>query len=82
MKNFESPYYYISKYRSELMGFSILWVVWFHSALYLNKFPIGFMAHLFEFLKSIGYGGVDIFLLVSGLGIYNSLKKHNIYIYI
>lgn len=66
-----SPYGLISKYRSELMGLSILWVVLFHSSIDLNFFP-------FSEIKSIGYGGVDIFLLVSGIGIYKSLEKNSI----
>ena len=80
--NQKSPYYYLSKFRSELMGFAILWVVWFHSSVYLNFFPVAFLNNCFSFIKDIGYGGVDIFLLVSGMGIYNSLSENNISQYI
>ena len=58
----------ISEFRTELMGIAILWVLWFHTQM---KFENDFI-HL---LKTLGYGGVDIFFLVSGLGIYKSLEK-------
>lgn len=78
----KSLYYYLSAYRSELMGFAILWVVWFHSSMYVNFFPVSFLNVGFSFVKDIGYGGVDIFLLISGMGIYNSLEKNDISQYI
>lgn len=49
------------------MGVAILWVVLFHSQLVL---PDGV-----GIIKEIGYGGVDIFMLLSGCGIYYSLTK-------
>lgn len=78
----KSLYYYLSAYRSELMGFAILWVVWFHSSMYVNFFPVSILNVGFSFVKDIGYGGVDIFLLISGMGIYNSLEKNDISQYI
>jgi len=75
-------YRYLSKYRTELMGVSILWVLWFHSNLELNFFPMNTVNRFFVFLKSIGYGGVDIFLLLSGMGVYNSLSKNDLSVYI
>lgn len=77
-----SPYYYLSKYRSELMGVALLCVVWFHSSFYLDFFQIGFLNRTFLFIKDICYGGVDIFLLLSGMGIYVSLEKNDISKYI
>ena len=74
----KSPYDYLSKYRSELMGLAILWVVWFHSDVRFHFFHIGFINKLLSFFKDIGYGGVDVFLLLSGMGIYNSLEKNDI----
>lgn len=58
---------FINKWRSELMGIAILWVALFHSNIAL---PYGLSV-----IKEIGYGGVDIFLLLSGCGIYYSLCK-------
>ena len=76
--NVKSLYYYLSKYRSALMGLAILWVVWYHSELYLDIFPFQKVNRTFDFLKEIGYSGVDIFVLVSGMGICRSLKKNDI----
>lgn len=64
MKNYEI----ISKYRSALMGLAILWIVIYHSAVKL-PFPA-------ELVRSAGYGGCDIFLFLSGLGIYVSLSRN------
>lgn len=57
----------ICRWRTELMGIAILWVVVFHSQIVLEE-P-------FAAVKTIGYGGVDIFLLLSGVGMYYSLQK-------
>ncbi|MBE6793578.1 MAG: acyltransferase [Ruminococcaceae bacterium] len=73
----KSAFYYISKYRSALMGLALIWVVWYHSSVYLDFFPLEFINKTFEFIKSIGYGGVDIFFFVSGFGIYISLENHS-----
>ena len=50
------------------MGFAILWVMLFHLPGHT-----GFLA--MEFFKSIGYGGVDIFLFLSAFGLYFSMSK-------
>lgn len=47
------------------MGFAILWVMLFHAKLQVNN-PI------IDFVFNIGYGGVDIFLFLSGFGLYCS----------
>lgn len=62
-------YKLISKYRTELMGIAMLWVVVYHSTI-----DIMFLYPLY-LIKRMGYGGVDIFLLVSGIGMYYSFKK-------
>jgi len=59
----------ISKYRRELMGFAMIWVIFFHSTISIEEFKY------LHSLKTLGYAGVDIFLLVSGLGLYFSYKK-------
>ena len=56
----------VSQYRSPLMGFAILWIIVYH--FYLVIQPIDQSV----FPVRIGYGGVDIFLLLSGLGLYYS----------
>lgn len=62
----------LSNYRTSLMGFAILWIVLFHCDVntrynlnYLYSFP----------LLKLGYSGYDIFMFVSGFGIYYSLNK-------
>lgn len=56
------------KFRSVWMGFAILWVVLFHSAINLSW--------LVKW-KTFGYGGVDIFFFASGLGCFYSLQKNS-----
>ncbi len=58
----------INDNRSILMSFAILWVVFFHS--YME-----FSCPVLQLFRKLGNGGVDIFLLLSGIGIYNSLNK-------
>lgn len=62
----------ISKYRSELMGIAIIWVILYHLILTQNS------PYSFGFLDSIlgnGYEGVDIFLYLSGFGLVRSWNK-------
>jgi peptidoglycan/LPS O-acetylase OafA/YrhL len=57
----------ITKYRTELMGIAILWVVLFHLP-DLTK-NASFLDSLIMFIQSIGYAGVDIFFFLSGFGL-------------
>ncbi len=59
----------ISKYRTQLMGVAILWVMFYHSHINVEAYT------LLKFIKRIGYGGVDIFMLLSGFGVYFSISK-------
>lgn len=58
---------WVSRYREELKGFAILWIVFFHTRLYLPG--------SLDLLRGLGYGGVDIFLFLLGMGLYRSLSK-------
>lgn len=58
----------ISKFRTELMGFAMLLVVWHH-------LPMNINLTVYDFLKSNGGFGVDVFLLLSGMGLYFSTSK-------
>ncbi len=58
----------LSSHRSFIMGIAILWVAWFHTDLEIGIPWI-------SFFREIGYGGVDIFFLLTGIGAYFSLKK-------
>ena len=53
--------------RNAIKGIAILWVIFFHAQLGLNGI-------LYE-IQKIGYGGVDIFLFLSGYGLYRSLSR-------
>lgn len=57
----------LSRYRNELKGIAILWVVFFHAQLGLSG--------LVYDVQQIGYGGVDIFFFLSGFGLYHSLER-------
>ena len=59
----------ISSYRSELMGWAIVWIMMLHFTFTQIK-PLGFIAQY-------GFAGVDIFMLVSGLGLFYSLERDN-----
>lgn len=53
------------------MGLAILWVMYFHMPLV----PLEFGTQLGWFIHRIGFYGVDIFLFLSGIGVYFSLTK-------
>ena len=57
----------ISTFRSELMGWAIVWIMMLHFTFTQIK-PLGFIAQY-------GFAGVEIFMLVSGLGLFFSLDK-------
>lgn len=63
----------LSKYRTQLMGIATLLIIFGHSAGNGVVMP-GWL----EMLCGLASVGVDIFLLVSGLGLWYSLKKHSL----
>ncbi len=60
---------YLSSERQTTMGFAILWVMFFHSTGNYGNFPV------LAKIKSFGNLGVDIFLLLSGIGLYFSAQR-------
>lgn len=62
-----------SKYRTAIMGLSMLSIMLFHQYL-TSVFP-------FNFFHNFGYWGVDVFLFLSGAGMVCSLKKNTIKIF-
>ena len=69
---------WISDCRAVLMGLAALWIVLFHS----DKLSFGFLHFKLlsvgsEFIKAHGNAGVDIFLILSGLGLYYSFEKNS-----
>ena len=63
---------FISTYRSQLMGVAILLVMLFH----MKSVQATFGGPLVRKIISCGYAGVDIFMLMSGLGMVFSLSKN------
>ena len=59
----------ISNYRSFIMGIAVLWVAWFHTDLEISVPGL-------SFLREVGYGGVDIFFFLTGIGVCFSLKRN------
>lgn len=67
----------LSKYRTVIMGFAALWILYFHSyALIFKSIPI--LGEIEEFIRKIGFCGVDIFFFLSGIGLTFSIKKYSI----
>ena len=58
----------ISRYRGELMGLAIIFVILFHVGLPREDAFFG--------LKRMGNIGVDFFLFLSGMGLWFSWTKH------
>ncbi len=74
----------ISKYRNEIYGFSIIWIVLFHGAA-INHVDYSFGYSLLQPMQrflSLGNVGVDIFLFLSGVCLYFSFaKSQNLYLF-
>ena len=64
----------IVSYRTELMGLAALWIYIFHEWVPLapNVPVLGFIE---GFIKQIGFFGVDIFFLLSGMGLIFAIEK-------
>lgn len=68
----ETPIQLILTYRTQIMCFAAIWIMLVHCFALLPQF------YILKYIKPLicyGYGGVDIFLFISGLGIALSLQK-------
>ncbi len=64
----------LSKYRAELMGAAIIWIILYHG--YRDDMLFPGKLNIINFIFSKGACGVEIFLLLSGLGLYYSFSKN------
>lgn len=62
----------LSKYRAFLYGFAALWIMFFHFSIHI---PYRGILLPLAFFQSLGNCGVEIFLLLSGFGLYHSMEK-------
>ena len=62
-------YSLLSNHRSKLMAIAMIWIACFHASFWLDN-------KLLSFIKSNGFGGVDIFVFLFGFGVYYSLTKN------
>lgn len=62
-----------SKYRTAIMGLSMLSIMLFHQY-FTSTIP-------FNFFHNFGYWGVDVFLFLSGMGLVNSLNYNSLKTY-
>lgn len=67
----------INTYRSSLMGLAAIMVLLHHE--WLPIAPKGtIFIQIENYIRYTGFLGVDIFLLLSGMGLYYAIQKHNI----
>lgn len=69
----------IMQYRNVIMGIATIWIYIFHAWIPIFNNPTGnitlFCHYIEEYIRKTGYCGVDIFLLLSGMGLTYSIKK-------
>lgn len=61
------------------MGMSALWIWYFHCGIIFFSNKQGVLKEIGEYIKATGSCGVDIFLILSGLGLYYHLSNHEIH---
>lgn len=70
----------ISKHRNEMMGFAALWIYFFHE--WKNIFESFRICRLIQrVITCIGFCGVDIFLILSGIGLVFSIRKNSTWVF-
>lgn len=74
----------LSKYRNELYGFSIIWIILFHGLINIKPSALSKELSVLTGLIKHGNLGVEIFLFLSGISLYYSMKRdsdvYNFYI--
>lgn len=67
----------ILTYRTQLMGIAALWIYIFHEWIPLAP-GIPIIGFIEGFIKQIGFFGVDIFFLLSGMGLCHAIDKYSL----
>ena len=76
-KKWEWNWQSVSTFRSELMGAAILWIMLFHSKMFPPIVQHNYIGNSIVYQLILdGGSGVDIFLFLSGMGIYFSWEKN------
>ena len=75
MKTFQ--YENLSKYRGSLMGLQILLIMFFHFTEDCKNYGVRYSGIVYIFYNYIRSSGVDLFLVLSGLGLYYSWRKNS-----
>ena len=65
----------ISKYRGALMGLTILGIMFFHFTEDCRNYDVKFHGLIKYYYTFIGSSGVDVFLALSGFGLFYSMKR-------
>lgn len=72
----------LSKYRGAIMGIAAIWILVFHEWIPISADPpegtFSLLSSLEHYVKGIGFCGVDIFLLLSGIGLTFAIKKESL----
>lgn len=72
----------ISKYRGMLMGIATIWILAFHVWIPVFNAPSNpvttVLHHIEEYIRKTGFYGVDLFLLLSGIGLTYAIKKESV----
>ena len=66
----------LSKFRSEIMGFAALWILFYHE--WRSLFGSGILGEAERFVVKMGYYGVDMFLFLSGMGLTYAVGKYTV----
>lgn len=69
----------INKYRGQIMGISALWIVVYHTwyRMFAPETSPKLLYYMELAVTKLGYFGVDIFFLLSGIGLSYSIVKHS-----
>lgn len=75
----EGLYTAVNNYRIQIMGFAAMWVYVFHVRDQIAVFhDIPVVTQIELYCSNIGFCGVDVFLFLSGWGLYYAIQRHSL----